>query len=284
MYRSFLEFTTEGRSVSLDSEFRNTSNAVDIIKKYAPWYDVNCKTPIYRGISYGEPGLAAIVEPSEHDRKSKNQANYTTMIIDNSPNWSSFPDRSKSIICTTQFRRSKSFGTPYRVIPINDYSKFGLCPKGDLFQSFGYLMEELNKMYYFKLWGQEGFQYLAQFTNEFLEKIIGLKEVDWYKTIVKKINNESNWFKEFDDRLKIIPNEEIIKERLSKYKTPMDLIEELLDPDNNNFKTFNYDNKTYIPTHMERIIPDQPESEEGKECWTDSKCLLINEEFLQNSI
>lgn len=101
----------------------------------------NCKksaenTPIYRGVkSFGNPFGFGNSENMEELRKSANTANYYTLIIDNSKEWSSFPKRSKSFVCTTNIKYAGNYGNIYRVVPF-DGTSIGVCPKGDIWDSF----------------------------------------------------------------------------------------------------------------------------------------------------
>lgn len=71
-------------------------------------------------------------------RKSKNISNYYTLIIDNSENWSAFPKRSRSLILSNTIPGATGYGkNMYIVIPLEEKCKIGICPKSDIWYSFG---------------------------------------------------------------------------------------------------------------------------------------------------
>ena len=92
---------------------------------------------IYRGL--GNAGAEAIyARPSKHKRKSANTQNYYTTILDNIPSWKEYPKRSKSLICSTSYKRATSysdFNSPYVVFP-QVGAKFGICSEYDFWDSF----------------------------------------------------------------------------------------------------------------------------------------------------
>ena len=73
------------------------------------------------------------------NRKSINTYNYYTLWIDNDPDWSEFPKRSRSAICSTNKFTAEFFGNPMIVIPLID-CKIGVCPNHDLWYSFGQIL------------------------------------------------------------------------------------------------------------------------------------------------
>ena len=76
-----------------------------------------------------------IVRPSSATREAGFSNTTYLNIIDDSEMWSEYPDRRKSIICSTSDDISKSFGRLYVVIP-TDNAKFGVCPDYDFQQCF----------------------------------------------------------------------------------------------------------------------------------------------------
>lgn len=84
---------------------------------------------IRRDVSASWKDEARFTDPAKGvPRVSRNTTNHYTLIIDNSPKWKRYPQRSKSIICST---RSGGF----YVFP-EDKSRIGVCPSYDFWPSF----------------------------------------------------------------------------------------------------------------------------------------------------
>jgi len=130
----FYQYLIESRSNVIDEK-----QAIDFLEKN---YEVN-DTKIYRGNNALSYDKIYIIDPKNFNRKSKNTANYYTLLIDNSPRWSKYPKRSKSIICSTDYHDSGFYGKVFLVIP-EIGSKIGICPKSDIWDSFVNI-RDLNK-------------------------------------------------------------------------------------------------------------------------------------------
>lgn len=101
------------------------------------------KNLLYRG-SRSTNGSFSYGDSSKGTRKSKNTENYYTLIIDNSSDWKQYPKRSKSFICTTSKNYAGDYGIPNLVFP-KDGTSFGICPKGDIWNSFKTVEYDLEK-------------------------------------------------------------------------------------------------------------------------------------------
>lgn len=95
---------------------------------------LSSKRKIFRGVRHLN-GSFLYVEPKKHKRKSANTFNYTTLIIDNSLRWIDFPNRSQSIICSTDSFTARAYGNGYCVLPVNG-SRIGVCSTQDFWFSF----------------------------------------------------------------------------------------------------------------------------------------------------
>lgn len=91
------------------------------------------KQLIYRGGS-GFDGFRTYHGNSNsgNPRKSANTANYFTLWHDNHPDWSEFPKRSRSFICSNDFDIANNFGDTHLLIPYDD-AHIGVVPEEDLF-------------------------------------------------------------------------------------------------------------------------------------------------------
>jgi hypothetical protein len=136
----YSEFLNESRSTSIST---NGKSILDIIKEYAPWYDVkNVKTRIYRGVNGAD---VVILNPKLHIRANKWNHLYP-YIFDNSEKWHQYPKRSNSLICTNSLLYAQQFGIVHRVIPLSESTLCGVCPSADIFTSFKRLHEFLKSI------------------------------------------------------------------------------------------------------------------------------------------
>jgi len=128
----FLNFLNEYTN---DNSYDSNHRGVTIDEKSAfKIFEKNCnvyslKYNIHRGISH--KGDFYMIDPTKSLRISRNTSNFYTLLMDNLPNWSKYPKRSKSIICTTNYGQSQNYGHSYTVLPFKD-AKIGICPARDL--------------------------------------------------------------------------------------------------------------------------------------------------------
>jgi hypothetical protein len=132
-YINEARYENEGRKTGISLE-----KAVELVKsncnKIIKYYNNSNNNRIYRGSTSGEYAYA-IVDPEQFERRSRNTLNYYTLIIDNSPYWSAYPKRSKSIVCSTNSTRASNYGgTTYVVFPY-DNCKIGICPGSDIWDT-----------------------------------------------------------------------------------------------------------------------------------------------------
>ena len=91
---------------------------------------------IYRGGSGGAyPALSLGDSNNATPRISANTENYYTLWMDNHPDWSKFPKRSQSFICSENEGVSEGFGEVYWVIPYDD-AHIEIVPSDDLWGAF----------------------------------------------------------------------------------------------------------------------------------------------------
>jgi len=166
---SFRQFFNDTRSLAEDAaavmkyESLAASKIIDLIKQHcsdAEWM-ITSNNPIYRGESDGgiaaqvEKTGAAIIDPSKTERVSRNTSNYYTMIMDNNPECSAFPKRSRSLICTMDAQRAASHahgGQPVILIPTNGV-RIGIVNRPDIWDTQIELFEKKGKIETFNtLW------------------------------------------------------------------------------------------------------------------------------------
>ena len=164
----------ESRSTELSEE-----DAIKLLKKNCD-IDYCLKYPIYRGTTDNKE--FKFIDPKLHNRTSANTANYYTMILDNSPLWVDFPERSQSIICSTYNYYAGSFGTKYRVFPYKE-AKFGICPNMDFWNCFAKVTKKLDNIDSLDL---------GDF-NTYLEDEYHLTRKDSYEEIKTKLQAANIW-------------------------------------------------------------------------------------------
>lgn len=122
---------TEGRSQSISE-----SEAREIYENHCTNHDKR-NTSIYRGVTLASQ--YGVVHPQKYSRKSKNTENFYTLFIDHSPKWSEFPQRSKSLICTTSYDKAVMYGDQvFEIIPFDNVN-IGICDKEDIWFSFDHI-------------------------------------------------------------------------------------------------------------------------------------------------
>lgn len=129
---NFSQFLNENIKNYIDS-LHDEYKLIELIKNNCKNYDFN--QPIWRGMK--DVGRYAIIEGQKGGRVSVNTNNYYTKIIDYNlkKQSGSYPLRSKSIICSTDYSTALGFGdTVYLIIPFDNVI-IGQCEFDDLWHS-----------------------------------------------------------------------------------------------------------------------------------------------------
>jgi hypothetical protein len=211
---------------------------------------------IYRGSKSVYP--VSFIQPSKHVRVSANTINLYTLILDNSKKWSNYPKRSESVVCSNDLGvagmytglRSKHDAN---VVFPKDGFKLGVCPGRDIWTSFKLgLLVELN--------------------DRFTDFVRGL-DIDFkYKTMVLRSYSELVELCGVVDRYVADHEDDMVSSFLSTYRYAaydgdlMLMLEELLDPVRNKFKT---------------VINIDSIGSGSHEVWTDSDCYLVKMDVLK---
>lgn len=226
---------------------------------------------VYRGTS-GDEQLGWI-EPYNFKRTSENTNNYYTLIIDNSSRWSEYPERSRSIVCSTDKSKADRYvpfegGTVYRVVS-DPSAKFGVCPQEDIFYSFPKLLKKF------------GFTSMNQFNltlSSLYDLTVGgskeIPENDWenFKREINKIGESETFEKIYNHTMERgfehrYPDSEVSNFYefanlfFPNYNSMIEMLEDLMDPKDNGFEV-----KTF------KELGNLSE----KEVWTSSSSLLID--------
>jgi len=282
----FEMYMNEGRSAPVNKDY-----AKAWIKKH---YNPNL-TPIYRGVEDMDIDSCYFVEPAKFERESRNTSNYYTLLMDNFKSWKNYPKRSKSIICTTDIFYTNSFGSPNRVIP-ESRSMIGICPKDDLWISFLRIplesMSDFNKLleyiwdiskeqFGYDSYGDlvEHFKLVDNFIEAFYEEEINHYESeeenkDLSRSEIKEMARDavidvltSNF--RYEDKGSIMILENIIIKVIDDNDSSIDVIEEIMDPEDNGFKVMNAGLFKISGKH---------------EVWTDAKSLLVPENMMDEML
>ena len=235
---------------------------------------------IYRGVETS--GTYNIIDPKKSTRVSSNTFNYYNQIMSNDPSWSKFPNRSRSIICTTNYKKSQFFGESYVVFPVNG-SVIGIASAQDIWGSFKHLpkgksdddgllssfFKQINSM--FNVIADREYEQNHPVKSKllnFLEiaGIVDKKEAQFDKdlTVFKKaLKGLDDYIKNVDSDLIFGWGYDSLFKKLYKgdmYKT----LVELLDPIKNGMTT----------TKVGQKLPN-----ENLELWTEGKSLMMRTDY-----
>jgi len=246
--QSFISESKEGRTKVV-----NMDEAAQIIKK-------NCRkawrrfTEDKQGLFRGHVSIRSdfgYVEPSKFNRKSANTDNHYTLWIDNSKQWSKFPKRSQSLICSSSL--DGAYGTMderYLVLPY-DNSSIGLCPASDFWDSFkGYYTTiadvnyELSELYN-RLIGEK--KYIAKDWNTLRDSVMRIDEM-W-------ANMNSDARIEFFNKT----SNQLLTYMVDHDKSCSEMLNEILKP---------YKFKLIVAGGA---LPKN----DDRECWTDGNSILV---------
>ena len=239
-----LNYITEERSTEISDELwairqikSHCGNALKALK--------NNKF-VWRGASGS--GYFRFVQPKNFNRISANTTNLYTLIMDNTQKWSSYPKRSKSIVCATSRSNSSGYGDHVYIVLPKDGYKFGVCPDSDMWGSFD---NTINA------------------------------NMDYFNTLFDRYIDEMDISDKFDDTkiesLKLICHKlDMILNNEQKHNTStfhwvseykgdfFKLLQDLIDPNKNGFKII----------HDIMNIPNG-----DHEIWTDSDCYFMSPDW-----
>jgi len=204
------------------------------------------------------------------ERISRDNANYYTILIDNSENWKNYPKRSKSFICSMMYEKynvndlkisndNSGSRTELLVIP-NDNSIFGICPADDIYYSF-----ERFKIYRYSL--AEFFDDMNKLSIFFNLGGISDDNIDDMKKDIRKLQDQL--YNKANEKYIPYFNLNSFYKFISDYpgEDIFELLEKLMSPDINHFKLQKY---TEMKINSEQV-----------EVWTDSPCIFINGEHIE---
>lgn len=219
---------------------------IEWMKKHARQFrDRNA--PIYRGT---EENLSGVLNTTQLKRDSANSNGYYNWWLDNSPDWSEYPKRSKSIIASTDKYTADNFDTVYFIVP-SDKCKIGMCSKSDIWGSFDL----------------EQFDDIADDLNEFMHVVAD----------VLKGGHVSNW-EELQSGLKDTTREyletlEATNSRAKQVKSLVKVMDE--NGDDNLFELFSKLLSPEWPNDFDYFDARNFSTEQDREVWVSGEILQI---------
>lgn len=266
MKTSFKSFITEAdyrRELSL-------TQAIEYAQRYCYEAMQNAKHKkfLFRGVRAGDESFLTI-DPSVSARRSANTSNYYNLLFSNMSEWSAYPSREKSVICSSDPHYTRAFGNCYVVLP-RDGAVLGECPTEDLWSSFQNTMSvfDLDDMAEFNY----GLKSFIEFTlNTYSGNAHIAPDTDW-STLTRVLEHVTQLINENEDAIYAD-----LKESSPKYpkletffvheilagQQLLQVLEKMLSPNRHEFQT-------QLQTEWHR--------EKKCEIWTDSKCLLVSAE------
>lgn len=226
---------------------------------------------LYKGISSGNViGDILLTDPKTNLRPSKTakeHGNIYNLILNNQEKWKDLPLRQHSVIMTGKreiassfaFNGGNSHGKIFLVFPDYD-SRLVVCPENDIWYSF---TKGLS------LIGLRGKNNDLTYFNRFLSEIFTAFEIVnpdlSYKNFIENIDN----IRENELKLKkrLSSEAEIILNKIMKSAIDAEnLIEQVFDPEINDFAILNYNTELSL-------------DKDKSEIWTDANCILVEEKI-----
>lgn len=282
--KTFKNIISESIS-SIDNK-ENLKQYLDLID-YNFVSDDESITFLYRGIPNAKSNII-LIDSTNHLRLPKTGNGMYNSWIDGSPDWKTYPKRSKSIITSTNMNTAyvfsgdtyRSYDTTFLILPlrydINSEILYGICPKGDMWDSF---VETLVGEYELPL----------DYSISSLFDDLGL----YFQFLLNKSPQEikypsfdvlTNWIEELQTILDnpTMEQQEDIDEILSMNNHHGDVINNILKDSgllrainnimNPNSNGFELENLEYITKHLEG---------RNSEIWFEGKAIGISVEYIR---
>lgn len=266
--------------VTSDYEGISKENADNILKSEASNFKPQQLVYTYLPEADMEEKDFAKVDPKNLPKNYDGK--YHEIIMDNLLRWKEFPKRGKGVVCFANKELEKE-GIPFVAIPFNG-AKIGVCPKGDILDSFSFV--SINLGIKFKNFDNTLKILFNIFNNpegtfESKSKKLTLHDLQPYdadyKTFRQALNTvDEQFFSENGKRtLDDIKNNPYNKETqnnvislieyiTAKKEKVLNIIDRLFDPFENGFQVLSFENF---------ILGENKD----KEVWFDSNCLLVKE-------
>ena len=256
-----------------DSDGRHTEISKNAVLNLLKKYQINLKElytngAVWRGDSLTGESDYYIVETQNFTRVSANTENYYTLLIDNLPEWSKFPKRSKSLICSTDKNLAEPFGKgqePFLIIPLDKNSKMGVCSKEDIFVSFKMFEDSSDGIMDFTFFITSLAQHYEVDISTYEDLLQLLAKIEKDKPEVMKLLKGKD--------IPYFHNFEMVEMWEKSNASLLEVIRKALNPEINNFKLINY----YRDHKILKQLNDN-------EVWTDAKSIMIKASEVENVI
>lgn len=231
-------------------------------------------------------------DPSKEKRRSKDTNNFYTEFLSDSPNWSGYPLRNRSVIGSTSENTARTYGNAvYYVVPQNG-AKFVVCDTEDCWGSFQYAAEyfgnwlgvdtisrRLSQAFYCMLEVsgnnemsiEEVYNRMDRDYKEFLK----LELDPFYKEILSKIDELYKLSYKVTVNYTArgqLENFFLKLSTLDHLNSFTELLNDMFDPEKNKIKL----------VHGTKEMTNYYSSD--REFWTDSPCLLVSQEGFREII
>lgn len=133
-------------------------NCKTILIKYLKEFKKKSNHYLFRGMEKDNPYFH--MDPTLSTRISKGlKTNHYNLLLGILPQWSHYPKRLNSVICSLDYDIAANYGNVYIAYPVNN-AKFGICPDSDIWTSFETLI---------KRWGITGLEYFNAIVNAMID-------------------------------------------------------------------------------------------------------------------
>lgn len=291
---SFKKFISENPGADKDQngiyspQQVSTEEFISWCEKYAPGYLKNISSAsnskIFRGFKNISAHSTGKIDTDKMNRMSANTFNYYTLWMDNSPAWSAFPKRSKSLICSTSISAAGDYArnsAAQLIIPA-DSNKIGICSDDDLWFSFHVLdemaadsisdsykfsMDKFMTVLYYGLSGlgiSENEVHAAQTNYSAFESIIKRATRRSIEKIIDSLDDADfgeRKYKNLEKLLAILEKNDL--------NSLYDLFVKGLDPESNKFRV----------TTASKFR----QAEDDTEIWVQGPCYTIDTAYIENA-
>lgn len=218
---------------------------------------------IWRGTKSYRYGDIAVLTPGTRISQNVNNC-YTRLMSDILPSWKDYPKRSRSFICTTSSHTATMYATGkvYLVLPENG-AKIGVCPMEDIWDSFN---QNLN--FDLSSFASGVRQILERALDKSPTEIIDLFATGSDKDIIEAFNLATIFIRKTKVATDMVQYYRRYL-RLDKNLSFLDLIENKLNPEHNNFTLTTIEEFTRSMFEVDAV-----------EVWTDATCLMIEENLV----
>lgn len=223
---------------------------------------------LWRGAS--NEGPVRLIDPTKFSKPRESQTGFNFLLewTANDPLWKKFPARTRSVIAATDYDTAEQFGTAYKVLPFNG-AKIVICPVEDFNNPGSFpAMESMVDPF-------DSYQFLAEYLTDFFMRLaMRLRAVAKTYPMQVQLLHELDKLDPNDHQtlrdLDMGPVDELVNILLYQKKIhntgAYNIFANLLSPKANNYELVGIQQAGKIDYNT------------SHEVWTDSPCLLINED------